>query len=825
MTTAAPEHQASAPPPLQLASAPLELTAEELRFRASLGVDFHTTAELTPGQDFVGQERARAALELGLGVSSSGFNIFVSGLTGADKLESLRSWVAQQAAQDPTPGDWVYVHNFARPDEPRAIMLGPDKGCRLKHLMNDLVKTLKEELPKAFRQEAFDKEKAELKEKYVAQAQALSTELEASARAKGLSIQPGPGGNILMIPMINGRPLENPEEFERLSPEQRQQLEANQRKLAEEIAAFTNKQQEILRAMTEDVRLVEKRFGDALLAPILANVSREAVNREVDEYLNEVKNHVIENLDDFKEPERPSPQIPLLSSLPPRELFLEYDVNVVVDNSHTQGAPVLVEASPTYVNLFGTIERVVDRAGRLVTNFTRIKSGSLLRAHGGYVIFNLEDALTEPAVWKTLKRTLKSGRIEMETYEPFAMFSTSGLKPEPVHIQVKVVVVGSPMLYHMLYSWDEEFREVFKVHADFRHVMELDAPHVSAYGQWVAQVCRQENLPHFERAGVERLVEFGARRVGDRHKISAAIAEITDLARESAYWARKEQSQTVSAQHVQTAIDQRMFRSNRIEEEMREYITQGTVLVEIDGRKVGQVNGLAVLQLGDYSFGRPSRITASVGMGQAGIVNIERESRLSGSTHDKGLLILAGYLRNRYGQKQPLALSAGLCFEQSYSGVDGDSASSTELYALLSRLADLPIRQDLAVTGSVNQWGEVQAIGGVNEKTEGFFEVCRAKGLTGKQGVMIPAANVRNLVLRAEVIDAVAQGRFHIYPIRTIDEGIALLTGVKAGAEDEEGTVNGLVNRRLRELALGLKAFAASGDGETKPTTPGNGKE
>jgi lon-related putative ATP-dependent protease len=826
MTTSAPELQASAPLPLQPAATPIELTAEELRFRVSLGADFQTTAELTPGHDFIGQERARAALELGLGVFSRGFNIFVSGLTGDDKLESLRNWVTQQAAQESTPGDWVYVHNFAHPDEPRAITLGPGKGCRLKHLMNDLIKTLKEELPKAFRQEAFDKEKADLKEKYIARAQALSTELEASAREKGLAIQPGPGGNILMIPIINGRPLESPEEFERLSPEQRQQIEINQRKLAEQVAAFTVKQQEILRAMTEDVRLVEKRFGDALLTPLLANISREAANAEVDEYLKEVKENIIENLDDFKEPERQQgPQFPFLPSIPSRELFLDYDVNVVVDNEHTRGAPVLVEGSPTYLNLFGAIERVVDRAGRLVTNFTRIKSGSLLRAHGGYVIFNLEDALTEAAVWKTLKRTLKSGRIEMETYEPFAMFSTSGLKPEPVQIQVKVVVVGSPMLYHMLYSLDEEFREVFKVHADFRHSMELDAQHVSAYGQWVAQVCRQDNLPNFTRAGVERLVEFGARRVGDRQKISAAIAEITDLVREAAYWARKEQSQTVSTQHVQKAIDQRTFRSNRIEEEMRDFITEGAILVDIDGRKVGQVNGLAVLQLGEYSFGRPSRITASVGMGQAGIVNIERESRLSGSTHDKGLLILAGYLRNRYGQKQPLALSAGLCFEQSYSGVDGDSASSTELYALLSRLANLPIRQDLAVTGSVNQWGEVQAIGGVNEKIEGFFDVCHVKGLTGQQGVMIPAANVRNLVLRGDVIEAMAQGRFHIYPIRTIDEGIALLTGVQAGAEDEDGTVNGLVSRRLRELAMGLKAFAASSENGAKPAALPDGKE
>ena len=349
--------------------------------------------------------------------------------------------------------------------------------------------------------------------------------------------------------------------------------------------------------------------------------------------------------------------------------------------------------------------------------------------------------------------------------------------------------------------------------------MELDGQHLLAYGNWAAQICRDEGLPHFEQSAVERLVEFGARRAGDRQKISAAYAEVADLIRESAYWARRDNSHEVSARHVQQALESRVFRANRIEQDIRELITQGTILVDIDGRKVGQVNGLSVLQLGEHSFGQPSRVTASVGMGQAGIVNIERESRLSGPIHDKGLLILSGYLRNRYGQDKPLTLSASVCFEQSYSGVEGDSASSTELYAMLSRLSELPIRQDLAVTGSVNQWGEVQAIGGANEKIEGFFDVCRIRGLTGTQGVLVPIANVRNLVLRPDVIEAVAQGKFHIYPIRTIDEGIELLTGVRAGTSDEEGTVNNLVNRRLHDLTTKLKTFG-NNESETKKASP-----
>lgn len=818
-TVTSPAHAAVVPAPPAA-----ELTSEQLRFRVSLPADFRTTADSTPGTDFVGQERARAALELGLGITSSGFNIFVSGLTGSEKLEALRNWVTRHAQEGQTPGDWVYVQNFARPDAPRAIPLAAGQGCRLKHLMSELVKTLREELPKAFRQEAFDKEKTQLKEKYAAQAQALNEALDTQARAKGFLLQAGPGGAVILIPIIHGKPLESPEEFARLTAEEQREIEKNQRAFAEEMAAFASKQQEIMRAMVEDVRQIERRFGDALLTPLLARIRQEIPSPEVHEYLNEVETHIIEHLDDFKEQERQTPAMPFLPFMPPREELLDYEVNVVVDNSSTTGAPVVVESSPTYLNLFGTIERVVDRAGRLVTNFTRIKAGSLLRAQGGYLIFNLEDALTEPAVWKMLKRTLKSSRIEMETYEPFAMFSTSGLKPEPIQVQVKVLVTGSPSLYHLIYSMDEEFRDIFKVHADFRRTMELAPQHVTVYAQWIAQICRTEGLPHFDRSALERTVEFGARKAGDRQKVSASHAEIADLAREAVYWARKEQATLVSAHHVQKTIEERVFRSNRIEEEIHALITQGTILVDIDGHKVGQVNGLSVLQLGEHSFGQPSRVTASVAMGQAGIVNIERESRLSGPIHDKGLLILSGYLRNRYGQDKPLTVSASLCFEQSYSGVEGDSASSTELYALLSRLTELPIRQDLAVTGSVNQWGEVQAIGGANEKIEGFFDICRVRGLTGQQGVMIPAANVRNLILRPDVIEAVERGQFHIYPIRTIDDGIALLTGVRAGTSEEEGTVNGMVNKRLRELATNLKAFGASGNG-TEPKKTGNHDE
>jgi ATP-dependent Lon protease len=791
--------------------APRELSAGELLFASKIDPKFASTREFTGTNEFFGQERALAALELGLGISGNGYNIFVSGLTGAEKLETLRSWVTAHAAKASTPGDWVYVHSFNHPDAPRAIHLGPGQGNRLREMMQNLVKTLREELPKAFRQEAFDKEKSLLTEKYNSRAQELNAQFASLAREKGFMVRSGARGNIYFIPIVNGKPLQHAEDFSHLSDEERREVEKRQQELSVEMERLARRQHEITREMEEDIRLVEQRFCESLLQPILKGMIEDLKNEEVESYLQEVKGYLLGHLDDFKDSSAMPMGFPFTAPPRERDPFLEYEVNVVVDNANTHGAPVIVESSPTYLNMFGTIERVVDRFGRVVTNFTRIKAGSFLRAHGGYLIFSLEDALTEPAVWKVLKRTLRSGRIEMETYEPFALFSASGLKPEPVEVNTKVIVLGSSFLYHLLYAWDEEFHEIFKVRADFNPVMRGDQKHQDAYGQWVGNLCNVEGLPHFDASGVERLIEFGARQAGDRDKVLASYAEIADLVREAAFCARKEDNQLVSARHVETALESRIFRSNRIEEEIREMIANGTILVDIDGEKVGQANGLSILSIGSYAFGRPSRVTASVAMGQAGIINIERESELSGSIHDKGVLILAGYLRNRFGQNQPLALSASLCFEQSYAGVEGDSASSTELYALLSRLANIPLRQDIAVTGSVNQWGEIQAIGGVNEKIEGFYDVCRIVGLTGKQGVLIPESNVRHLVLRHDVIEAVAAAKFHIYPIRTIDEGLTILTGIPANRPAGETSVNNAVAKRLEELALGLKKFAATG--------------
>jgi ATP-dependent Lon protease len=501
------------------------------------------------------------------------------------------------------------------------------------------------------------------------------------------------------------------------------------------------------------------------------------------------------------------------------DTFTEYQVNVLVDNSETKGAPIIVETTPNYRNLFGTIERVVERSGIWKTDFFHIKAGSFLRANGGYLIFNALDALMEPGVWPALKRTLKNQIIEMQTYDPFYFFSTSALKPEPIECNTKVIMIGETQIYYLLYSLDDDFKKIFKIKADFDSVTNKDTEKIRQYASLIRKICDEEKLKPLDRTGIAAVVEYGVRMAGRQKKLSTRFDLIADLLREANYWAMKDGSDIVTEKHVDKTIEKKVYRVNLIEEKIQEMIDDGTIMIDSDGTVVGQVNGLSVYSFGDHAFGKPSRITAKTSMGKAGIINIEREVEMSGPIHSKGVYILAGYLRDRYAQDKPITMSASICFEQSYGGVEGDSASSTELYALLSSLSGLPLRQDLAVTGSVNQKGEVQPIGGVNEKIEGFFEVCRAKGLTGKQGVMIPHLNIGDLMLRKDVVEAVKEGKFHIYPVKSINQGIEILTGVEGGesldgGKFKEGTVNDRVDKKLRELGVKIKEFEGGGGEE-----------
>jgi len=805
-----------------------ELTAEETDVDVDGGVlDFDTTADVEPLDSVIGQPRAMASLDVGLGIDQQGYNIYVSGLTGTGKTQTIRRSLQDRLKDSEVPCDWVYVNNFDEPDRPISMCLPPGKGRQLKRDMERLVERLQESLPKAFRQEDFGQEKERLGEKYQARFQQQMERLSSLARDRGFELRPGPQGQLFFIPLIDGKLPETEEELQGLPEAEQKRIQDAQKELSREAARIMDGHRHMMSELSDEVREVERRFGAYVVKPMVEALKDSYRDRqEVLDYLDRVTEHVLDDLGDFREAGRQGGGQPtgipgLMLGQPPEPDFVEYQVNVIVDHSHSETAPIIVEEVPTYRNLFGTVDRSIDRTGRMSTNFTQIKAGAMLRASGGYLVFNLEDALTEPFVYKQLKRALKSGEIQFEPYEPWFPFSTGGLRPEPIPIKTKVIVLGSPLLYYMLRFYDQEFATIFKVRADFGTEMPRGDREQHDYARFVSLLTREEGLKPFDREAVREIIRFGARAAQQKDKLYTRFSEVADLIREANFFAsRNGNGRAVQAQDVRDALQSRIFRSDRIAEKIRELINNGTLLIDTSDSKVGQVNGLAVLNFGDYAFGRPSRVTASLGLGSEGVINIEREAKLSGSTHDKGVLILAGYLRNKYGDDKPLALSASITFEQHYGGIDGDSASSTELYALLSGLAGVPLRQDIAVTGSINQWGQIQAIGGVNEKVEGFFDVCREAGLTGRQGVCIPASNVKNLLLRDDVREVIGSGRFHVYPVETVDQGMEVLSGIRAGSPDEEGTFHWLVDHRLRTMAEELRSFGPPREGARLITGP-----
>ena len=809
----------TAPPP-RPAAPPRELAADEVAFSVPASeLAFQTTAELESTSDWVGQERALAALEMGLRIDHLGYNIYVCGLGGTQREQTLAGLLGRLTREVERPGDRVLVQNFQNRDRPRAFYLPAGLGKQLRRDMLELVQDLKRLLPETFRKETFEEEKEQLAERYGHEGEEIARALQQRAAEKGFALQPLPQGGVVFIPLKDGKPME-PEELQRLGEEDQKRLRQAEREVARDMKAMLRRQQALGRRLAREVKDAERRVAADVIGPLIEEIAQR-YPEEVQRYLTEVHEQMLDNLDDFRESQAPQGPFPFPGMFA-QDGLIDYEVNVLVDNGATTGVPIIIEPSPTYKNLFGAVERMVDPSGKLVTNFTRIKGGSLLRGHGGCVIVNALDALSEPLVWRALKRCLKSGELEIEAYDPFALFATTTLKPEPIRLSTRVILTGPTELFQLLYFFDEDFRDIFKVRADFGFEADATAARRSFVSQ-VARIAQSEQLPPFRAAAVGQLLEYGARLVNHRRKLPSQWDELADVMREAAFVTRRTGAADVDAAHVLQAIDERIFRLNRVEEKIRELIEDGVLLVDLDGAKVGQVNGLAVLNIGGYEFGRPSRVTASVAMGTQGIINVEREAQMSGHTHDKGVFIISGYLRRTYAQDFPLSLTASLCFEQSYSGIDGDSASSTELYALLSSLSGLPLRQDIAVTGSVNQWGEIQPIGGINEKVEGFFAICRQVGLTGRQGVMLPVQNVANLVLRPAVVEAVRAGTFHLYPVRTIDEGVGLLTGIAAGSVTAEGTVHHLASQRLRQLAEGLRQFAAAGAagaGEKPGTAP-----
>jgi lon-related putative ATP-dependent protease len=789
------------------------LRADELSPVIDLaGIDFRTTEEIEGAPSQLGEERAMSALRLGMRLRTEGYNVFVSGMDGPGSEEQLKDLILGEAKEFPTPPDIVCLHNFDDPDRPLSLKLRAGDGRRLRKDMEGLVANLRRQIPEALKKESFEKEKEQITSTYDRQLKELFTKFQETAREKGVLARMMPDGQMVFAPLKeDGEPVASQEEYEQLPEERKKKLSANREKVQREARELAKQQQEISKKVREEVEETVRKFAADQVEPLVEAIASSYESEEVAAYLKKVGEAILENLDDFKQEEEKPSILPFaIPAVSQEEMFLPYRVNLLVDNAGREGAPVVVQDSPTYQNLFGSIERIVDQTGKLVTNFTRIKAGDLLRASGGFLIFDLDDALTELFVWKLLKRVLKNGRVEIESQNPFAFISVSGLNPEPIAIDTRLVVTGSRYAYSVLSSLDPDFKGIFKVMADFAPEEDRGEETEKAYVQRVAGLVAKEGLKHFTRDGVTELLRFGVRRAGDQKKLTARLHEMEDLAREANLAAVEKGTDLVDEVSVREAVERRIFRANWIEERGRELFEDGVLLLRVDGREVGQINALTVIFLGGYAFGRPARLTASVSMGSAGIVNIEREAKLSGSIHDKGVLIITGFLRNRFGRNKPLSFSASLCFEQSYSGVEGDSASAAELYALLSQIAGIPLRQDLAVTGSVNQQGEIQAIGGVNEKIEGFYRTCLRVGLTGTQGVLIPASNVKHLVLHPEVIAAVQDGKFSIYPVTTVEEGMELLTGMKAGAPGEEGTVMDAVDKALHTMATSLKEFGSS---------------
>jgi predicted ATP-dependent protease len=792
----------------------LRVPLEELRLEydpADLG--FKCTDELVPLSEFIGQERAVSALQFGLGLKKPGYNIFVTGLSGTGKaaaiLEYIRRRLDEQAATGEVrnPDDWCYVYNFDEPDRPNAIRLPAGQAKLFRDRLAELLESVKTNINRAFSSEEYEGLRKEALEGGQARAQQLMQESQKMAEEGGFLLRFAPTG-VSLLPLQDGKPM-SPDQFHELTAADRNELAEREKPIMEAVNEAGERLRVIEREVTEALANLDREVADVVLKGSFEPI--EAAYQDFDEiprFLQRLNEFARENVQLLRNDTKQ--ELPF--TMPAADAFLAFRCNAFVDNSDVEGPPVVVEQNPNWTNLFGRIERKAT-LGTYLSDHTLLRAGAVHKANGGYLILNLVDVMTKPGAWDGLKRLIRTGQVSLEDPgEQYGLLTPQALRPEPISVDVKLVVTGDPMAYFLLSARDEEFWEMFKVKADFDYQIDRTQENVLAYAGFICASAQQEGLRHFESDAVARIVDHGSRLVDDREKLSARFGRLRDVVIEADYWRGVAGAPLVAGEHVEKAIDERVYRLNLIEERMREAIVQGTIIIDTEGSVAGQVNALSVLQMGDFRFGRPARITAKTFLGQRGVVSIDRESQLSGKIHDKGVLALSGYLGSKYAQDKPLSLFASISFEQEYSSIDGDSASLAELCAILSSLADAPIRQDLAMTGSVNQKGEVQPIGGLNEKVEGFHDVCRLAGFSGTQGVMMPALNKRNLMLRKDVLESVEQGNFRIYVVTTVDEAIEVLTGVEAGERDEdgkypEGTINQRVEARLKKMGETLRRF------------------
>ncbi len=802
-----------------------ELPPGKLRWHLEAeAIPFASTDECKPCDEIIGQERALRAILTGLDIKSLGYNIFITGMVGTGRTTTIKQLLERLEKEEKTPEDILYVNNFKNPDEPTLIMLPSGQGRLFKDGMASLIDMLKVNIPMLLKSKYYTERREIIIESQQKKQKEILQQFEERAAEHGFSVVQVQMGLFVkpdLVPVIENkslsfRELESMVKEKKFEQKDLDDLKKKYEQLTSELEGIFER----LREIDEETRTELKNWDAEAITPIIrggiAGLRERFTQVQIADYLNLVEENLINNIDLFKAQKRDEKEDRNRELL---DAFLEYRVNLLVDNAEVKGAPVVMETNPNHINLFGTIESTVTRMGIWQTDFTKIKAGSFLKANGGYLVINALDALIEPGVWATLKRTLRYQIFEIQNYLALYLISTSRLKPQPIKCSIKVVMIGDAQIYSLLFFLDPDFKKIFKIKAEFDSEMNKDERTIRDYARFIKKICDDDGLFPVDKGGIAAIIEYGTRIAGRQRKVSTRFHVLADITREANYWAKMDQKKTISREHVEKAVGERFERVSLIEDKIQEMIEEGTILIDTQGREVGQVNGLSVYDMGQFAFGKPTRITAKTAVGRAGVINIEREADLSGPTHNKGVLILGGYLRGKYAQRTPFSLSASLAFEQSYAGVDGDSASSTEVYAILSSLSKLPLRQDIAVTGSINQKGEIQPIGGVNEKIEGFFDVCRAKGLSGSQGVIIPHQNVQNLMLRRDVIEAAAAGQFHIYPIKNVDEGMEILTGIEAGAmrEDgsfDEGTVNFLVIQELERLASSWKTFAGPAEKE-----------
>lgn len=765
---------------------------------------FTSTKNLPELEEFIGQDRALDALSFGIEIQDHGYHIYALGPVGTGKTTIVRKFLERDAKNKPVPNDWLYINNFEDQDKPHKLCLPAGKGREFKDDMDQMVVELKTEVPKAFEGKDYEQEQERIEQEFQKRSKELLLELEKKADQIGFRLLQTPQG-MAAVPISEEKAFMSGKENE-LGEQERQEIDAKQEKLQSEMREVLRQVEELQKQGKERMRELDQRVVGFAVDHLINDLKKKYIEYEaVTKFLTEARAFLLKNVQAFKQIKQMErmPQQSRMSMMfgGQEPAFDEYRVNLIVDNSKQQGAPVILEKNPIGPNLLGRIEQQ-GWFGTLVTNFRMIKAGSLHKANGGYLIIEALDLLTKPLAWQILKRALKNKEVAVESMaEALGAFMTRTLEPEPIPLHTKVILIGDPYLYYLLFNWDQDFTELFKIKADFETRMDRKPESTKQYAQFVGSICREEGLKHFAPSAVAKIVEYGARSVDHQKKLGTRFGDIVDLVRQSNYWANKNGNKLVQSKDVQKALDEKIYRSNRIEQLIQDMIKEGTILIDTKGKIVGQINGISVLSLGDYSFGKPSRITARAYVGNEGVMNIDREVKLGGPIHNKATMILSGFFGGKYASNIPLAFSASITFEQLYEEVEGDSATSAEIYALLSSLSGYPIRQDLAVTGSANQRGEVQAIGGVNEKIEGFFQVCKIKGLNGKQGVIIPKSNTDHLMLHENVIDAVKQGKFHIYAVSNIDEGIEILTGKDSKIIDKA------IQRKILELAKKAKEF------------------